>query len=389
MNTTTYNRTQIFVAACLGILIFGMALITLGSVQPFLKEKFSLSEADSGTLFSIMPAGILAGSLLFGPACDKYGYKLVLTVSSLLFSIGIEGIAYADSITVLKFSILVFGLGGGAINGATNAVVSDISTKNRGANLSVLGIFFGVGSLGMPLLIGLLKDHFGFDAILGLIGAFTFVVSLFFLTIKFPEPKQKQGFPLKQAVRIIGDKVLLLVAFFLFFQSSFEAIINNWTPLYLVETLRMEKSQAILYLTLYVAGLTVMRILLGSVFRTLDGIKIMFVSLCSILAGLIFLKIANTPEVARYGLILLGVGLSAGFPIMLGFIGTRFTQLPGTAFSIALVVALVGNILVNYIAGVIASRAGVNSIMSLAFVELAGMFILCIFIGRTKISAQN
>ncbi|MBL7699010.1 MAG: MFS transporter [Chitinophagaceae bacterium] len=389
MNTLTFNRTQVFIAACLGILIFGMALITLGSVQPFLKEKFSLSEADSGTLFSIMPAGILAGSLLFGPACDKYGYKLVLTVSSLLFSIGIEGIAFADSISALKASIFIFGLGGGAINGATNAVVSDISEKNKGANLSILGIFFGVGSLGMPLLIGLLKNYFTFDSILGLIGACTFVISIFFLLIRFPEPKQKQGFPLKQAVSIIGDKVLLLVAFFLFFQSSFEAIINNWTPLYLVDTLKLEKAEAILYLTLYVAGLTVMRILLGSVFRNLDGIKIMYVSLLSILAGLIFLKFSNSADAAMYGLILLGVGLSAGFPIMLGFIGTRFTQLPGTAFSIVLVVALVGNILVNYLAGVIAEKSGINSIMSLAFAELAGMFILCLLIGRTKISAQN
>lgn len=389
MNTSTYNRTPIFVAACLGILIFGMALITLGSVQPFLREKFSLGDSDSGTLFSIMPAGILLGSLLFGPACDKYGYKLVLTISGLLFSIGIEGIAFAGTMPALKMSIFIFGLGGGAINGATNAVVSDISETDKGANLSVLGIFFGVGSLGMPLLIGLLKNYWGFDAILGLIGAFTFVVSIFFLLIKFPEPKLKQGFPLKKAVSIIGDKVLLLIAFFLFFQSSVEAIINNWTPLYLVEKLQMERARAILYLTLYVAGLTVMRILLGSVFRKLDGIKIMFVSLLSILAGLVFLKVANSPDVAMYGLILLGVGLSAGFPIMFGFIGTRFTQLSGTAFSIALVVALVGNILVNYIAGLIADKWGIDSIMSLAFVELGGMFILCFLIGRTKISANK
>jgi fucose permease len=384
-----YKRSQIFIAACLGMLLFGMALITLGSVQPFLREKFLLEDTDSGTLFSIMPIGILVGSLVFGPACDKYGYKSVLSISGFLFCAGIEGIAFAGSMSVLKLSIFIFGLGGGAINGATNAVVADTSKKEKGANLSLLGIFFGVGSLGMPLLIGLLKGHLAFDSILGLVGIFAFVVALFFLLIKFPEPKQKQGFPLKQGISLIGDKILLLIAFFLFFQSSFEAIINNWTPLFLVEQLKMEKSDAILALTMYVAGLTVMRILLGSVFRTLDGVKIMFVSLFSILAGLILLKLSTAPASAIYGLILLGVGLSAGFPIMLGFVGTRFTQLPGTAFSIALVVALVGNILVNYIAGIIADKYGINSIMSLAFVELAGMFILCFLISRSKISASS
>jgi MFS family permease len=151
----------------------------------------------------------------------------------------------------------------------------------------------------------------------------------------------------------------------------------------------MNTADAILALTMYVAGLTGMRILLGSIFRKMDGIKIMFVSLFSILAGLILLKLSHYPSSAIYGLILLGVGLSAGFPIMLGFVGNRFTQLPGTAFSIALVIALLGNILINYIAGIVAGKFGINSIISLAFIELAGMFILCIFISRNKISSAT
>lgn len=380
-----YNRKQIFIAACLGMLMFGMALITLGSVQPSLREKFSLDDAGSGTLFSIMPIGILVGSLVFGPACDKYGYKIVLTISGLLFCFGIEGIALADNLPLLKICIFLFGLGGGAINGATNAVVSDISENEKGANLSLLGIFFGLGSLGMPLLIGLLKDKLGFDLILGCVGAVTFIITLFFLLLKFPSPKHKQGFPLKKSLSLISDKILLLISFFLFFQSSFEAIVNNWTPLYLVDRLKMDTADAILALTMYVAGLTGMRILLGSIFRKTDGVKIMFYSLFSILAGLILLKLSDSTSVAISGLILLGIGLSAGFPIMLGFVGSRFTQLPGTAFSIALVIALIGNILVNYIAGAAANKYGIDSIMSLAFIELAGMFILCILIGRNKI----
>ena len=194
---------------------------------------------------------------------------------------------------------------------------------------------------------------------------------------------------MRQSLSLIKDKILLLIAFFLFFQSSFEAIINNLTPLYLVDQLKMNTADAILALTMYVAGLTGMRILLGSIFRKMDGIKIMFVSLFSILAGLILLKLSHYPASAIYGLILLGVGLSAGFPIMLGFVGNRFTQMPGTAFSIALVIALLGNILINYIAGIVAGKFGINSIISLAFIELAGMFILCIFISRNKISSAT
>ncbi|HEY6978744.1 MAG TPA: MFS transporter, partial [Chitinophagaceae bacterium] len=87
-----YKKNLVFAAACLGLLLFGIGLITLGSVAGDLKTKFRLDEISSGTLFSIMPIGILAGSLLFGPVCDRYGYKLILILACLGMFAGFEGI---------------------------------------------------------------------------------------------------------------------------------------------------------------------------------------------------------------------------------------------------------------------------------------------------------
>ncbi|MEP6627121.1 MAG: hypothetical protein ABJA32_04015, partial [Ginsengibacter sp.] len=59
----TYSRRLVFWAACIGILFFGMAITTLGSVVPQLRTKFQLDDISVGTLFSILPFGILMGSL--------------------------------------------------------------------------------------------------------------------------------------------------------------------------------------------------------------------------------------------------------------------------------------------------------------------------------------
>ena len=192
-----FNKKLVYGAACVGLLLFGIGLITLGSVAPDLKNKFQLDEISSGTIFSILPIGILTGSLLFGPICDKYGYKLLLIVACLLMFFGFEGIAYSPGLGLLKLSVFFFGVGGGAINGATNAAVADISLTDKGAELSLLGVFFGIGALGIPVLLGLLRNHFSFEAILAMVGFFTLAVGGFYAFIKFPEPKQKQGFPLQ------------------------------------------------------------------------------------------------------------------------------------------------------------------------------------------------
>ena len=65
------HHRSVFLSAYLGMLLFGISLITLGSVAPGLKEKFSLDAISFGTLFSILPFGILSGSLFFGPFADR------------------------------------------------------------------------------------------------------------------------------------------------------------------------------------------------------------------------------------------------------------------------------------------------------------------------------
>jgi fucose permease len=377
-----FNKRLVFGAACAGLLLFGIGLITLGSVVPDLRVKFNLDEVSSGTLFSIMPLGILTGSLLFGPICDKYGYKLLLIISCVLIFIGFEGIAYSADLNLLKVSVFFFGLGGGAVNGATNAVVSDISDKHKGAELSILGVFFGIGALGMPMILGLLKNSYSFDTILGLVGIFTLVIALFFAIIKFPEPKQKRGFPIRQSFLLVKDMLLLLIAFFLFFQSSFEAIINNWTTSFLVDRLDVDANDALYGLSLFVAGLTVMRLLTGTVLRKLNGFIIMYISFGLIFVGLLLLKTSASLSIAMIALILLGAGLAGGFPIMLGIVGNRYKELSGTAFSFVLVIALLGNMLINYGMGIIAQHFGVQQVVNVALIELLVMIVLCLFIKR-------
>jgi MFS family permease len=372
-----YNKKIIFWAACIGILFFGMGITTLGSVKHGLEQKYLLDEIASGTLFSILPFGILLGSLLFGPFCDKYGYKILLSLTCFSMFIGFEGIAYSPSHSLLKLSIFLFGLGGGAINGATSALVSDISDKDKGANLSLLGVFFGIGALGMPFLLGILENQFSYEVILSVVGFATLAVGIFYLLIKFPPAKQGQGFPVAKSLSLFKDSVLILIAFFLFCQSAFEAIINNWTTTFLTSGLEVPQNKALYALSLFVVGMTAMRLLLGSIFRNTSLKKLWIGAFSMIFLGLIFLFIGKYFYLSVAGLILLGAGLAGGFPLMLGLVGDRYKELSGTAFSLVFVIALLGNMLINYGMGIIAQLYGIQHLVTVAFIEMIVMIILC------------
>lgn len=384
-----YSKRTVFAAACAGMLLFGITFITLGSIAPDLKLKFQWEEITAATLFSILPIGILTGSLLFGPLCDRFGYKLLLVFSALLVFIGIECIAFVRSERILQFAIFLFGLGGGAINGATNAVVADISDKEKGANLSLLGVFFGIGALGMPFILGSLRNIFSFEQIVAGAGILTLTVTLFFMLIKFPPPKQAKGFPLAKSLNLIRDRELILIAFYLFCQSSFEAIINNWTTTYLTNHHYIPGQKALYALSLFVTGMTIMRLVTGSALRNILPKRILLSSLVLILIGCVLLATTNLFYQMLIGLVLLGAGLAAGFPIMLGFVGDRYAELSGTAFSFVLFVALVGNMLINYMMGIIVQSYGIKHLITVAFILVSAMVVLFFLIFRQNKSLKS
>jgi FHS family glucose/mannose:H+ symporter-like MFS transporter len=378
----TFNRRTVFWSAALGMLLFGIGLIILGAVLPDLRLKHSLSDVEAGTLFSILPFGIIAGSLLFGPVCDRYGYKVLLAVSAALMFAGFEVLAFTYQAWILSVAVFLIGIGGGALNGATNAVVADISVTGKGADLSLLGVFFGIGALGMPLLLGALRKSFEFDTIVSATGFIALAAVIVFLFVSFPPAKMEKGISLKQIGALMKDVTILLIALFLFFQSAFEGLINNWTTTYLIEAVQAPQNAALMGLSMYVAGMTVMRLLIGSVFRKVQSRNLLYSSFALTLVALLLFRSAGSIIPAAGGLFLLGAGLAAGFPTMLGLTGNRYPHLSGTAFSFVLVLGLLGNMIINYAMGQTAEHYGIRHLTSFTLVELFFMVIIATIIFR-------
>jgi MFS family permease len=171
-----------------------------------------------------------------------------------------------------------------------------------------------------------------------------------------------------------------MIAFFLFLQSSFEGIINNWTTTWLTDHLSVQPGTALFALSSFVAGMTAMRLLLGKLLRSVSVKNIMILTFILLFISLVLLRVAGSLYTAIPGLVLLGAGLAAGFPVMLGITGERFKELSGTAFSFVMTVALTGNMLVNYMMGLIAAKYGISSLTIVAFAEMSLQIVLFIII---------
>lgn len=366
MDAPRYSPRQVFWTACAGMLLFGICMITLGSLSIPVGRRFRLDHAEIGALFTMMPFGVLSGSLVFGPVCDRYGYRIPLLVSCLLLFIGFQGIAHAADTAQMAAFIFLCGLGGGIVNGATNGVVADISTTDKGGDLSLLGVFFAVGAVGMPALLALFAKTHDYAAVLSGVGLLPLPVALACGVVRFPAPKVLASVPMRETLRIASSPLLLGMSFFLFLQSGIEAAVSNWTTRYLAERKGLDTSSALYALSLSVVGMAMARILIGTVLRRWTRPRLLYTSFQLTILAMLLLATGRGESAAYAALFLTGCGISAAFPLMMGMIGDAFPKMSASAFSIALAIALSGNMAVNYAMGMVAVRFGIAHLPAIA-----------------------
>ncbi|MFC2088912.1 sugar MFS transporter, partial [Calditrichota bacterium] len=318
---------------------------------------------------------------------DRYGYKYLLIVCAIIILFGLETIAFANDFFVIQFSFFLIGFGGGAINGGTNALVADISDEAKGARLSLLGVFFGIGALGMPVILGFLSQYFSYENIVAGMGIGILAPVVYFTLIAYPEPKQKQGFPIKKSLGLLKDSTLILIGLVLFFESAMEGVTNNWTTTYLVKDIHLNVGSALYALSFLVLSLTIGRLILGTLLKKIASYIVLISCLFLIFCGILVLMLGSTQFSSIFGLILLGFGFAAGFPVILGYVGEIYSDLSGTAFSIVFVIALIGNILTNYLVGIISHSFGIKHYLTILLICIILMSILLAIVLK-KISTK-
>jgi len=349
------NKRSILAAGYAGIFFFGISFLTLGSVLPSLRETLHLDMAQSSALAGILPFGVLAGSVVFGPWCDRYGYKMPFQWAAAMVVLGFIGLSSFTAISLLGACVFITGAGGGILNGACNALVTDVSDdRNRSSNLSILGVFYGLGALVMPLILGIF-DFVPYATILRYVAVFLFLVFVYFSITRFPEAKVRQGFPIKEGLSMLRQPALLFFSFILFFQSALEGLCSNWIPIFLQDSpaYRLSQQNPLFLLTFVVIGMTAGRILLSWLSFRYKPWKILWWYLLVLAAGFAGLAAGIKPLVP---VILIGTGLGATFPVIISYIGARYKSLSGTAIGIAMVIALAGNTLLNYLLGFLPIR---------------------------------
>ncbi len=299
--------------------LIGWGGLLVPSLIRSIEHDFQQTDAGLGLFYFVSAVLYATGALGGGFATERLGRRTVLTVAALLHGIGLVGLALAPSWPLFLLAALPSNLGGGAIDGGVNGLFLDVYRTGRARALGLLHLFFALGALIAPLVVGRLVDAGVPWQLVVLATALpAFVVALGFAITHFPSGRHEAG---TERTRLGLQLPLVLLAVAVSFYVAGEVGVSAWLVRFLESA---PLSVATGALSLFWAGLTLGRLVSARYGDRFDHRRFAIVATAVASVALVLAVVVPSLPVS---IVLFGVvGFAFGpiYPMIMAVAGDRF-----------------------------------------------------------------
>jgi FHS family glucose/mannose:H+ symporter-like MFS transporter len=308
----TENRApgQVIAGLYFGFVLTGIGTNLLGCILPTLSGIWSLSDSHSGFLFSAQFAGSSTGALLMQSDLRKS-----LVRGYLLLIVGAVLLALCRGHFAALF-LFCFGLGLGSVMTATSMIFGRMFTAHRGATLSLLNAFWGLGAVLCPLLATGWERFESPDSIyLGL--ALVAALPLVAIGLQYRYLSQ-----LHDAVTVVSNRqtklsLLVPLAIFAFLYVGVESSISGWMMTYVHRLPFASGLYAPIATSFFWIALLVGRAAAPIALKRISESGLLMIALCVLLVSNVMLLLSYTPAMSITSASLAGLMLAPIFPLCL------------------------------------------------------------------------
>lgn len=130
----------------IGGILYGYDIGVISGALLFINKVIPLTDTQAGSIVGAVLAGGLAGTLIAGPLADKFGRRVGIATSSLVFVFGVLCILLAHSFITLLVARLLLGIGVGIVAVAVPLYVTELVPKeDRGKYVTFFQLFLTFG----------------------------------------------------------------------------------------------------------------------------------------------------------------------------------------------------------------------------------------------------
>lgn len=339
MTTEPVDRRRLYHIGNLSIFMIGLGFAIRANIAPNLQAEIydRIDLVNSASLVGEALGATFTGfalTLLFGSALvDLIGMKRMLLLSALGYVAGSAGLLAAAFMpvtetvqTVVLVSLLLTGLGWGAVEAASNPMVASLYPEEKTHRLNILHAWWP-GGIVIGGLLGVSISALGLPWELNMVVlmAPALVMAWMVASSAFPVTERvASGVSYGEMFGELLRRPLFWVFWgCMFLTAAAELAPGQWVNIALSNIVGM---QGILLLVYVSSLMFVMRHFAGPIVARISSVGLMFVSCVAAAAGLYLLSLADSPPLAFAAATVWGIGVCYLWPTMLAIVSERFPR---------------------------------------------------------------
>ncbi|NLX64930.1 MAG: MFS transporter [Clostridiaceae bacterium] len=373
--------TYLIIIIYIAFICLGLPDSLLGSAWPAMSLELNAHLDTGGIISMVITIGTIISSLFSYKLINRYGTWKVTTVSVLLSAIALIGFSAAPSFIWLIVFAIPLGLGGGSVDAGLNNYVA---LNYKPHHMSWLHSFWGIGATFGPVIIGyfIKKDNNWRSGYLTVSILLFINIALLFLS----RPLWVKTSPLsndtvcKKAEKpssssMLKNKTLYLSLLSCMFYCGTEITAGLWGSSFLVEEKRLTPGTAASWISLYYAGITIGRLLIGFLAMKIESKVLIRSGQLTALSGAILLLLPfGTSSLSLLGFILIGLGCAPIYPNILHETPNRFGHAHSQRImGLQMAAAYLGSTLLPPLTGFIARKSGMIVLPVMLIIFITGM----------------
>lgn len=328
----TINRTQLFRASCLSLLVTSLSFGIRAGILNDQGVRFHLNASQLGTIAATAFWGFPLAIIVGGFIVDIIGMKKLLVSAFIFHLIGILLTIFANGYWTLFLSTLMIGIANGTVEASCNPLVASLYTDNKTTKLNHFHLWFPAGIvIGTLIVFGLdtalahgvsPKPYWISQIEIALMLIPTIAYGYLFSKLDFPVTERvSAGVSTEDMYKALMNPLFLFMIICMFGTAITELFTNQWTDV-LFKTVT---DNAILILT-FVASVQVLgRAFASPIVHRLAPQGVLLIS--AILSALgIYLMVHLHGDAIYFAAVVFGLGVAFFWPCMIGFVAENLPR---------------------------------------------------------------
>ena len=347
-----------------GFVLIGWNAVLIPSLIRSIEHQFRQSDAAFGLLYFTASLVYACGAFSGGFLTERLGRRAVLCAGVLALGAGLGGEGIAPTWVTLVAALVPASWGGGVIDGGINALFLDLYRDARGGALNLLHVFFSLGALVSPFVVGqLITAGVPWRSIFLGTGVWALPLAGLLAMVGMPSGrhnrrlrKPAQGDAAEQSLLPFAGLALAIGLY-----VAAEVAVSNWLVKLLVA---VPVATATEVLSVFWAGLAVGRLLSNRLAERIDYYA--FTVGCIVLASLALLGAIFAPILPLAGALFGLTGMFFGpiYPMIMALGGNIYPRRLAALSGSLAAAAVAGSIVYPPLMGVMAAHIGLRAGMA-------------------------